>query len=202
MGKVDISMIKQLREKTEAGMNDCKKALDESGGDFDKAVQWLRERGQSIASKKSSRTTREGLVHAYIHPPGKVGVLVELGCETDFVAKNPAFKEMANDIAMHITAAVPRFISSDEVSEEVLQQEREIYRNVALKEGKPENIVDKIVEGRMNKFYSENCLLEQVFVKDSDKKISDLLTEAIAKFGENITVNRYVRFLVGDEAKS
>ena len=141
-------------------------------------------------------------MHAYIHPPGKVGVLVELGCETDFVAKNPAFKELANDIAMHITAAVPRFISSDEVNEEVLQQEREIYRNVALKEGKPEKIVDKIVEGKMNKFYSENCLLEQVFVKDSDKKIADLLTEAIAKFGENITVNRYVRFLVGEEAKS
>ena len=201
MAKLDLALIKQLREKSQAGMADCKKALEATDGDLDKAVLWLRERGQSIASKKSSRAIKEGLVHAYIHPPGKLGVLVELGCETDFVAKSPGFKELANDIAMHVTAAVPRFIAREEVGEETLATEREVFRNQALKDGKPEKIIDRIVDGRLKKFYAENCLLEQPFVKDQDKTIGDLVTEAIAKFGENITINRFSRFLVGEEAQ-
>lgn len=200
MATIDISQIKALREKTEAGMSDCKKALVACEGDLDQAIKWLRERGQAIAGKKSTRSIKEGLVQAYIHPPGKLGVLLELGCETDFVARNPDFIQLAHDICMQIAAASPRFISREDVSEEALAEEREIFRTRALKEGKPEQIVDKIVEGRMGKYYEEACLLEQPFVKDGDRKINDLVTETIARFGENITVNRFKRFLVGENS--
>ncbi|HHV56181.1 MAG TPA: translation elongation factor Ts [Firmicutes bacterium] len=191
-------MVKALREKTGAGMMDCKRALQETGGDMDKATEYLREKGLAAAAKRAGRTAAEGLVEAYIHLGGKLGVLVEVNCETDFVARTPEFREFVRDIAMQVAAANPQYLAKEDVPAAVLDKEREILRVQALNEGKPEKVVDRIVEGRLEKFYSENCLLEQPFIKDPDKKVHELLTEKIARIGENIVIRRFVRFQLGE----
>jgi len=191
-------MIKELREKTGSGMMDCKKALTESGGDMEKAIVWLREKGIASADKKMSRVTAEGIVDAYIHGNGRVGVLIEVNIETDFAAKNEDFRRMVRDIAMQIAAMKPRWVSRSEVPADELEQERSIVRNQALNEGKPEKIVDKIVDGRLSKFYQENCLLEQAYIKDDSKTIETLVKEMIAQVGENISIRRFVRFELGE----
>lgn len=195
---VDAKTVKTLREKTGAGMMDCKKALAETGGDMEKAIIYLREKGIASASKKSGRATKEGRIISYIHPGDKLGVLLEVNCETDFVAKGEQFIEFTRDIALHIAAAAPSYLSRDEIPGNVLEQERSIYRTQALNEGKPENIVDKIVEGRISKFAAEVCLLDQPFVKDDKIKISDFIKNGIATFGENIGIARFVRFKLGE----
>lgn len=195
---ITIDMIKELREKTGSGMMDCKKALTESGGDLEKAIVWLREKGIASADKKMSRVTAEGIVDAYIHGAGRVGVLIEVNIETDFAAKNEDFRRMVREIAMQIAAMKPRWVSRSEVPASELEQERAIVRNQALNEGKPEKIVDKIVEGRLTKFFQENCLLEQTFIKDDSKTVETLVKEMIALIGENITVRRFVRFELGE----
>ena len=174
---MDINLIKDLRERTGAGINECKKALTETNGNIEKAIDYLREKGLATAAKKAGRIASEGVVESYIHAGGKIGVLVEVNCETDFVARNDVFKTLVKDIAMHIAAANPSYVSIEEVSSETIEKEREVLRAQALNEGKPEKIVDKMVEGRISKFYDENCLLEQPFVKNPDQKIKDLLTE-------------------------
>lgn len=196
--KITAEMVRDLRERTGAGMMDCKKALEEVGGDLDKAVEALRKRGLAAAAKKAGRTTAEGAVGSYIHAGGKIGVLVEVNCETDFVARTDEFQELVRDIAMHIAAAEPRFVARDEVTADALETERRIYREQALAEGKPENVVDRIVEGKLGKFYSESVLLEQPFVKDPDKKVEQLLAEKVAKIGENIQVRRFTRYKLGE----
>lgn len=195
---VTTDMIKELREKTGSGMMDCKKALTESDGNMEKAIAWLREKGIASADKKSSRIAAEGIVDSYIHAAGRVGVLIEVNIETDFAAKNEDFRRLVRDLAMQVAAMTPRWVSKEEVPAEELEKERVICRNQALNEGKPEKIVDKIVEGRMSKFYEDNCLLEMAYVKDDSKKISTLVKEMIAKIGENITVRRFVRFELGE----
>jgi len=198
--QITAQMVKQLREMTGAGMMDCKKALQEAGGDFDKAIKILRERGLAKAAKKAGRTAKEGIIHAYIHGGGRIGVLVEVNCETDFVARTDDFKNLVNDIALHIAAYAPRWVKREDVPAEIIEQEKEIYRKQALKEGKPEHVVEKIVEGKMKNFYKENVLLEQPFVKDEDKTVEDVIKEAIAKIGENIVVRRFVRWELGEES--
>jgi len=200
MAEVSAQLVKQLRERTGAGFMECKSALLEAGGDLAQAEVVLRKRGLAFAQKKSSRATTEGLVGAYIHPGGKLGVLVEINCESDFVARTDDFQELVHDIAMQIAATDPRFIRKEEVSEEVLAQERDIQRARALADGKPEMIVDKVVEGRLAKFYEEVCLLEQPFVKDSSMTVGQLIATRIAKLRENITVSRFVRFKIGESA--
>lgn len=195
---ITASMVKELREKTGAGMLDCKKALEEAGGDLNKAVDILREKGLSAASKKAGRVATEGAVESYIHAGGKIGVLVEVNCETDFVGKTDSFREFVRDIAMHIAASSPRYVSREEVPAEELEKEKEILRAQALNEGKPAHIVDKMVEGRIGKYYEEYCLLEQSFVKDPDKTVSQLLNEKVATIGENISIRRFVRFELGE----
>ena len=195
---ITVDMIKELREKTGSGMMDCKKALTESGGDMEKAIVWLREKGIASADKKMSRVTAEGIVDAYIHGNGRVGVLIEVNIETDFAAKNEDFRRMVRDIAMQIAAMKPRWVSRSEVPADVLEQERSIVRNQALNEGKPEKIVDKIVDGRLSKFYQDNCLLEQAYIKDDSKTIETLVKEMIAQVGENISIRRFVRFELGE----
>jgi len=195
---ITASMVKELREKTGAGMMDCKKALEEAGGDMNRAIEILREKGLAAAAKKAGRVTAEGLVESYIHGGGKIGVLVEVNCETDFVAKTDEFREFVRDIAMQIAAAAPRYVSRDEVPAEEIEKERQILRQQALNEGKPEHIVEKMVEGRLKKFFAEVCLLEQPFIKDPDKTIEELLKEKIAKIGENITIRRFARFVLGE----
>ncbi|MDZ7641727.1 MAG: translation elongation factor Ts [Desulfurivibrio sp.] len=195
--QITSQMVKELRDKTNAGMMDCKKALNETEGNLEKAVDLLRQKGLAVARKRADRATSEGVIETYIHAGGKLGVMVEVGCETDFVAKNDEFREFAKNIAMHIAAAGPIGISREEVPAETQERERQIYRQQALDSGKPENIVDKIVDGKMDKFYAENCLMEQKFVKDPDLTIQDLLNELIAKLGENITVKRFAHFQVG-----
>lgn len=195
---VDAKTVKTLRDKTGAGMMDCKKALAETGGDMEKAIVHLREKGIASASKKSGRATREGRIVFYMHPGDKLGVMLEVNCETDFVARGEKFIEFTRDIAMHIAAAAPGYITKEEIPADVLAQERSIYRTQALNDGKPENIVDKIVEGRMNKFAAEVCLLEQPFVKDDKVKISDFIKNGIATFGENISIARFARFKIGE----
>lgn len=195
---MDINLIKDLRERTGAGINECKKALTETNGNIEKAIDYLREKGLATAAKKAGRIASEGVVESYIHAGGKIGVLVEVNCETDFVARNDVFKTLVKDIAMHIAAANPSYVSIEEVSPEAIEKEREVLRAQALNEGKPEKIVDKMVEGRISKFYDENCLLEQPFVKNPDQKIKDLLTEKIAVLGEKITVRRFVRWERGE----
>jgi elongation factor Ts len=192
-------MVKELREKSNAGMMDCKKALQETGGDMDKALDYLRQKGLLTARKRAGRATKEGVVHSYIHAGGKLGVLVEVNCETDFVAKNDQFKEFAHDVAMHVAAASPVCLDRESVPPETLEKEQQILRAQALETGKPEKVIDKIIEGRMNKFYSEICLLDQPFVKDPDKTVGDLLNETVAAIGENINIRRFVRFQVGEE---
>lgn len=195
---VTAAMVKELREKTGAGMLDCKKALEEANGDITKAGEILREKGLAAAAKKAGRIATEGVVESYIHAGGRVGVLVEVNCETDFVAKTDQFKAFVKDIAMQIAAASPRYVRREEVQTEELEKEKEILRAQALNEGKPEKIVDKMVEGRINKFYEEYCLLEQSFIKDPDKTVQQLVNEKIATIGENINVRRFIRFELGE----
>ena len=191
------SSVKELREKTGAGMMDCKKALAECAGDLEKAVDFLRRKGLAAAAKKTGRVAAEGLVGAYIHAGGKIGVMVELNCETDFVARTAEFQSLLKDLAMQVAAASPRYVRRKDVSPEELEREREIYRRQALDSGKPEKIVDKIVEGKMDRFYSEVCLMEQAFIKDPDRKVSDLIQDAVRRLGENIQVRRFMRYQVG-----
>ncbi|SFG50087.1 elongation factor Ts [Desulfotomaculum arcticum] len=198
MAEITAAMVKDLREKTGAGMMDCKKALVATGGDMDKAVDFLREKGLSAAAKKSGRITAEGLVESYIHAGGKIGVLLEVNCETDFVAKTDEFKTLVRDIAMQIAAARPEYVNKEEVPEPVVAKEKEILAAQAANEGKPEKIIQKMVEGRIEKFYKEICLLEQPFIKDSDKTVKQLITEKIATIGENISVRRFVRYELGE----
>ncbi len=195
---ISASRVKELRERTGAGMMDCKKALEESGGDLDAAVDILRKRGIAQAEKKAGRAAAEGLVQSYIHAGGKIGVLVEVNCETDFVAKTDDFQALVKDVAMHIAAADPRFVEREEVTQDVLDREREIYRDQALQSGKPENVVDRIVEGKMEKFFSEFVLLEQSFVKNPDQTIGQLIVDSVAKLGENIKIRRFSRFRLGE----
>ena len=191
-------MVKELRERTGAGMMDCKKALSETNGDMEKAIDYLREKGLAAAAKKAGRIAAEGVVESYIHMGGRIGVLVEVNCETDFVAKTDAFKELAKDIAMHIAASRPEYVRREEIPEEVLEHERSLYRQIALNEGKPEHIIDKIVEGRIDRFCKEVCLLEQPYVKDPDMTVGELITSMIAKIGENISIRRFARFERGE----
>jgi len=197
---VSAADVKALREKTGAGFMDCKAALEEAGGDAEAAVAVLRKKGVAVASKRAGRATAEGVVASYIHAGGRIGVLVEVDCETDFVARTPDFQEFAKSVAMQVAAERPVWVSPDDVPAEALEREREILRDQALREGKPERIVEKMVEGRLNKFYEEQCLLKQPYIRDEDRKIEDLLTELIGKVGENIVVRRFARFAVGEEA--
>lgn len=196
---ITAKMVKDLRDKTQAGMMDCKKALNETDGDMEKAVDLLRQKGLAVAAKRAGRATSEGVVETYIHAGGKLGVMVEVGCETDFVAKNDDFREFAKDIAMHVAAASPVGITREEIPEEVIAREKEIYVQQALDSGKPENIVEKMVSGKIEKFIAEITLLDQKFVKNPDLSIQDLLNEIVAKMGENISIKRVARFQVGAE---
>jgi elongation factor Ts len=191
--------VKKLREKTGVGMMDCKNALAETGGDFDKAVEILRKKGIEVAAKRSGRQASQGIIGSYIHMGGKIGVLLEVNCESDFVAKSEGFMTFVKDISMQIAAANPDWVSRDEVPENVLSKEKEILKEQALKSGKPEKVIEKIVEGKLNKFYSEHCLLDQGFVKDQDKTIKHLLDELMAKTGEKCLIRRFARFQVGEE---
>jgi len=195
---ITASMVKELRERTGAGMMDCKKALAEAGGDLDKAVDVLRKSGIAAAAKRAGRAAAEGAVGSYIHAGGKIGVLVEVNCETDFVARTDGFQQLVRDIAMHIAAAEPRYVAREEVTDDILEHEREIFRDQAIASGKPEQVVDRIVSGKMEKFFSEAVLLEQPFVKDTDKTMGQMVTEAVAKMGENIKVRRFSRFRLGE----
>lgn len=195
---VDAKTVKELRRISGAGMMECKKALDETGGDIDAALKHLREQGVKVAAKKASRQANEGLVHAYIHGPGKLGVLVEINCETDFVARTDAFQDFCKQVAMHIAASNPEFVSREQVPEERVQEEKDVLFSQLADSGKPENIKEKIVEGRLDKFYSEICLLDQEWIHDSEVgKVSDALAAAIAKVGENMVINRFARFQIG-----
>lgn len=195
---ITAQQVKELRETTCAGMMDCKKALVETNGNMEKAIDYLREKGLSAAAKKSGRIAAEGIVEAYIHAGGKIGVMIEVNCETDFVAKTPEFHSFVRDLAMQIAAANPQYLSRDEVPTSILDHEREVLRAQALNEGKPAKIIDKMVEGRVNKFYSENCLLEQAFIKDPDQSVTDVVNAQISKIGENILVRRFVRYQMGE----
>ena len=198
MAEITAQMVKELRRRSGAGIMECKRALSGSGGDIDEAEVILRKRGIDVAQRKASRAANEGSVGSYIHAGSKLGVLVEVNCETDFVARTDDFKQLVHDIAMHVAAADPRFISKNEVTEEAVEQEKTIQRERALAEGKPDKIVDKIVEGRMGKFYEDFCLLEQPFVKDNSTTVGEMIAAQIAKMGENITVSRIARFKVGE----
>jgi elongation factor Ts len=197
--EVTTEMVKELRQRTGAPMMDCKRALVESKGDLDGAVEVLRKQGLASAAKKAGRHAGEGVVGSYIHAGGQVGVLVEVNCETDFVARTDEFQMLVKDIAMQVAASEPRFVSREEVTEETLSREREIYRDQALRSGKPENIADRIVDGKLEKFFSEAVLLEQPFVKNSDITVQEMMAEKIGKLGENIQVRRFARFRVGEE---
>jgi elongation factor Ts len=196
---ITSKMVKDLRDKTQAGMMDCKKALEKTDGDMEKAVDLLRQKGLAVAAKRAGRATSEGVIETYIHAGGKLGVMVELGCETDFVAKNDAFKEFARDIAMHIAAANPVAITREEVPAAVIAREKEIYVQQALESGKPEAIVEKMVTGKIEKFLAEIVLLEQKFVKNQDLSIQDLLNELVGRIGENISIKKFARFQIGVE---
>jgi len=198
MAEITAAMVKELRERTGAGMMDCKNALNDTKGDLEAAIDALRKKGLAAAAKKAGRVTAEGTVGSYIHGGGKLGVLVEVNCETDFVARTDQFQELVRDVAMHIAATDPRFIRREEVTEDVLSRERDIIRERTLAEGKPEKVVDKIVDGRMEKFFAESVLLEQPFVKDPDKTVGELIAERIGKIGENIQVRRFARFKLGE----
>ncbi|MBE3590220.1 MAG: translation elongation factor Ts [Firmicutes bacterium] len=197
MAEISAALVKELRERTGAGMMDCKKALQETGGDLDRAVDWLRQKGLSQAAKLASRTANEGLVDAYIHMGGKIGVLVEISCETDFVAKTPDFKELLHDVAMHIAAAAPRYVRREDVPPDVVEAERRIQLARVREEGKPEHVAEKIVAGRMEKFFQEICLEEQPFVKDPSKTVKERVQETSAKLGEKMEIRRFARFQVG-----
>ena len=195
---IDAKLVKTLREKTGAGMMDCKKALVDSDGDINKAVDNLRKSGIAKAEKKGTRDTKEGLVYSYIHAGGRLGVLIELNCETDFVAKTEGFNELAHNLSMQIAAGNPISIDKDSLDAKLVEKEKEIYMEQAKAEGKPDNIIEKMVEGRLSKFFQESCLLEQTYIKDSEKKVNDIIKETIATLGENISINRFSRFAIGE----
>jgi elongation factor Ts len=195
--EISAKMVKDLREKTGLGMMDCKKALVETDGDLDKAVEYLRKKGALKAATREGRATSEGRIGSYIHMNGKIGVLVELNCESDFVAKTDQFAELVKDLCMHVAASSPSWISPDDIPEEVVAKEKEIYMSQAKQAGKPDKMLEKIADGKLKKFYSEVCLLEQSFVKDTDKSIAELIKEKIAQLGENITIGRFCRFQLG-----
>lgn len=195
--EITAGMIKELRQAVGAGVLDCRKALEECEGDFDKAMAYLREKGLAAVAKKSSREASDGMIEAYVHPGNRVAVMLELNCETDFVARTDDFRDLAHNLALHIAFAAPSYLTRADVPEEVLQSERATYRAQALEEGKPENIVGRIVEGRLEKFYRQACLMEQPFVKDEDQTVESLINNAIAKLGENIILRRFARYEVG-----
>ena len=196
---ITAPMVKELRDRSGAPMMDCKTALVEAGGDLEQAHKLLRQKGQASAAKRSAKATSEGVVGSYIHGGGKLGVLIEVNCETDFVARTEDFQRLVKDLAMHVAASEPRFVGRSEVTEEVLAEEREIYREQALATGKPEKVVDKIITGKMEKYYQEFCLLEQSFVRDPNQSVQDVISAVIAKCGENIRVKRFTRFVLGQE---
>lgn len=198
MSEISAALVKELRERTGAGMMDCKKALMQKNGNMDAAIEYLREKGLAAAAKKAGRIASEGLVDAYIHAGGKIGVLIEVNCETDFVAKNEEFKRLVKDLSMHIAANNPTYIAPEDVPADVVAKEKEILRAQSLNEGKPEKIVDKMVEGRIQKFFAETCLLEQPFVRDTDVTIRELIQQKISSIGENISVRRFERFVLGE----
>lgn len=195
---ITAAMVKELREKTGAGMMDCKKALEASGGDTEKAIAWLREKGLAKAQKRADRATAEGWIGSYIHSNGKIGVMIELKCETDFVAKSDRFQQLAKDLAMQVAATNPICLKPEDLPQDLLEKEKEIYLKQAKEEGKPDHIAEKIVEGRLKKYYKEVCLLEQPFIKDDSKTIADLLNEAVVALGENIQIGRFVRLSLGE----
>jgi elongation factor Ts len=199
MATISAATVKELREKTGAGIMNCKEALSDCNGDISKAVDFLRKKGLATAAKRAGRAMTEGIVESYIHMDSKLGVLVEINCETDFVAKNDDFKEFAKNIAMHITATNPVGIRQEDVPKETIDKEKEIYRAQVLEMGKPEKIVDKIVEGKLKKYFKDNCLMNQAYVRDPNITIEDLLNEMVAKIGENITIKRFARFKIGEE---
>ena len=199
---ISATAVKELREISGAGMMDCKKALSEASGNLDKAMDILRKSGIAKAQKKSGRSTKEGMIYSYIHPGSKLGVLIEINCETDFVAKTDDFTNLSKDLAMHIAASEPISVKREDISLDVLERERDIYAEQARQSGKPENIIDKMIEGRINKFYQENVLLEQAFVKDPDKTVQDIIMDTIANLGENIVVSRFVRFQLGEQTNN
>ncbi len=193
----DVKLVKQLREITGAGVMDCKDALNENNGDIEKAIEWLRKKGLKTAIKKSARTADEGIIDAYIHPGNKIGVLIEVNCETDFVARTEEFISLVKNLAMQIAASNPLSISREDLDEKIIEKEKEIYRAQLEKENKPPNVIEKIVEGKLKKFYEEVCLLDQPYIKDPSKTVRDLITEAIAKIGENISIKRFARYQIG-----
>ncbi|ACJ75450.1 elongation factor Ts [Thermosipho africanus Ob7] len=195
---IDAKLVKELRDRTGAGMMDCKKALEEANGDMEQAIEILRKKGIAKAAKKASRETGDGIIAAYVHFNKRIGVLVELNCETDFVARTEDFQELGNKIAMHIAAMSPRWVRREDVPQEVIEKEKEIYRDQLKDSGKPEHVIEKIVEGKLNKFFEENCLYEQKFAFDEDKTVEELIKESIAKIGENIRVSRFVKYTVGE----
>ena len=195
---ISASMVRELREKTNAGMMDCKKALEENGGDFEKAIDWLRKKGLSSAAKKAGRVAAEGVVESYIHGEGRIGVLLEVNCETDFVARTEGFREFVKNIALHVAATSPLSVSSEEIPQHLIERERQVLTDKAKEQGKKEDMIPKIVDGQIKKWVAENCLLEQAFVKNPDIKVGDYLKETIAKTGENIVVRRFVRFELGE----
>jgi elongation factor Ts len=199
---IPAQLVKELRERTGAGFSDCRAALQEAGGDMEKAIDVLRKKGQAAAQKKAQREATEGLVGHYIHAGGKIGVIVEVNCESDFVARTADFQGLCHDIAMHVAALDPRYVRREEVTPEILDREREIYREQARATGKPEQVIEKIVTGKMEKFYEENCLYEQHFIKDESVTIRELINQRIAKLGENISVRRFVRLKVGEAGGS
>lgn len=200
MAVISSELVKQLRDKTGAGMMDCKRALEETKGDMDAAIEYLRKKGAATAAKRADRETNQGVVEAYIHAGGRIGSMVELNCETDFVAKTPDFKALAHDIAMQIAAMTPLYIRKEDVPQDVLAKEIEIYKQQAVNEGKPAHIAEKIAQGRLEKYYQEVCLMEQSFIKDSGKTIRDLIDEATGKVGEKIGIRRFLRYHLGEYA--
>lgn len=199
MAAISSELVKQLRDKTGAGMMDCKRALEETGGDMEKAIEHLRKKGAATAARRADKAANQGVVESYIHAGGRIGAMVELNCETDFVAKTPDFKRLAHDIAMQITAMNPQYISREQIDKTVIEKEVEIYKSQAMNEGKPANIAEKIAQGRLEKYYQEVCLMEQSFIKDSGKTIKDLLDEQTGKVGEKVVIRRFKRFQLGDD---
>ncbi len=195
---IPAQLVKELRDRTGAGFSDCKNALAESGGDIEQAINFLRKRGQAAAAKKAQRATSEGIVGSYIHAGGKIGAIVEVNCESDFVARTEDFQRLCHDLAMHVAATDPRFLRREQVTEEILDREREIFREQAKATGKPDPVIEKIVNGKMEKFYEENCLYEQHFIKDEGVTVKEMVDQLIAKIGENISIRRFARFKVGE----
>lgn len=197
--EITTAMVKELRQATGAGVLDCRQALEAHEGDLERAAAYLKEKGLAAVAEKSEREASEGMIEAYVHPGNRVAVMLELNCETDFVARTDDFKNLAHDLALHIAFAAPRYLTRENVAEEVIEKEKSSYRAQALEEGKPEHIVDRIIEGRLEKFYQDTCIIEQPFIKDEDKTIQDLINDAIAKLGENIVLRRFVRYEVGED---